>query len=132
MKKAIFIFALLLALTVAVSAQSYTVQEVTGRVQKESGSNRINVTSGETLTDETIIHTGVGASLMLRNGDDTFAVTAAKSGKLSELVIPAAGVRVRGNALRADTTEVTRTTGQLSTAAGRASDLAADDNVAAE
>jgi hypothetical protein len=132
MKKVIFVLALTVVFAMAVSAESYTVQEVTGRVHKESGSNRINVTIGETLTDDTMIHTGVGASLILKNGDNTFAVTAARSGKLSELIVSAEGVRVRGSAVRTDTSEVTRTTGQISTAAGRASDFAEDENVAAE
>jgi len=131
MKRIAVLLALLFALTVCAFAQSYTVQGVTGRVQQEKGNSRVDVKIGDTLTAETMIYTGVGASLVLKEGDKTFTVAAAKSGKISELAA-ASGVRISGNVARTDTAAVSRTTAQASTASARASDAAADADIAAE
>ena len=111
-------------------AQNYTVQEVKGRVQKESGSSRIDVNAGDILGADTVIITGVGASLILKDGDKTLTVPSARNGKVSELAT--SGVRISGNIARADTNAVTRTSAQVSTASARASDAAKDDDIAAE
>jgi len=132
MKKLIVLLALLFAMTVCAFAQNYTVQGVTGRVQQEKGGSRVEVKAGDTLTAETIIHTGVGASLVLKEGDKTFTVTAAKSGKVAELAAAASGVRISGNIAKTDTTTVGRTTTQVSTASGRASEAAGQADIAAE
>jgi len=132
MKKGILFFVIAMIIATAVSAQSYTVQEVTGRVQKEAGSNRVNITAGETLNADAMIHTGVGASLVLKAGDNTFTVPAARSGMLSELITSASGVRIGGNITRTDATAAGRNIGQISTASARASDAADALDVAAE
>jgi hypothetical protein len=132
MKKSMLLVVLTCAMTAAVFAQSYTVQSVTGRVQQERGGNRVDVAAGDTLSAETVIHTGIGASLVLKEGERTLTVTAAKSGKVSGLASAATGVRITGNVARTDTAAVTRTTGQVGTASARASDAASDEDIAAE
>ena len=131
MKKIVFFGFLICAITVCVFAQNYTVQSVSGRVQRESGSSRVDVKAGDTLTAQTVIITGAGASLVLKEGTRTFTVPAAKNGTVAELVT-AAGIRIGGNIVRTDTEAVTRTTGQTSTASARASEAAQDEDIAAE
>jgi len=132
MKKSIFLLIIVIAITAAVSAQSYTVHEVTGRVQREAGNNRVNVSVGDTITADTVIHTGVGASLVLKSGDDSFTVFAARNGMVSELISSASGVRISGSVIRVDTNAVARTGGHIPTASARASDAAQEDDIASE
>jgi hypothetical protein len=132
MKKIVFLMAMLCAMTVCVFAQSYTVQSVTGRVQQEKGGDRVELKAGDTLSGDTVVHTGVGASLVLKEGDKTFTVTAARSGKVAELTAAAPGVRISGNVAKTDTGAVSRTTAQASTASARASEAAQDEDIAAE
>ena len=132
MKKIVFLAVLMIAAAVCAFAQSYTVQSVSGRVQRESGSNRLDVGVGDILTADTVIITGVGTSLVLKAGDRTFTVPAARNGKVSELAAASSGVRIGGNVVRTDTGAVSRTTGQVSTASARASDAARDEDIAAE
>ena len=133
MKKIVVLLVMMCVFTVCVFAQSYTVQSVAGRVQQEKGGSRVDIKAGDTLTADTVIHTGVGASMVLKDGDKTFTVPAAKSGKVSEQAVPAAsGVRISGNVARTDIGTVNRTTAQVSTASARASDAAKNEDVAAE
>ena len=132
MKRVGFLVLIALAVTVAVFAQNYSVQEVTGRVEREAGNQRVAIRVGDTLTADTVIHTGVGASLVLKNGDRTFTVQAVRNGKVSELITTASNVRITGNITRVDTAETSRTTTQVSTASARASDAAAGEDIAAE
>ena len=132
MKKVIFVLVIALTITGVAFAQNYTVESVTGRVQREAGSNRVNVDVGDVLTSSTVIHTGVGASLVLKAGDNTFTVSAARSGVVSDLITTASGVRIGGNITRSDTGAVARATGQIATASARASDAADDNDVSAE
>jgi len=132
MKKIAILFVMMCALTVCVFAQSYTVQNVTGRVQQEKGGKSVDVKAGDTLSADTVIHTGVGASLVLKEGDKTFTVTAARNGKVAELIIAASGIRIGGNIAKTDTSVASRTTAQASTASARASDAAQDADIAAE
>jgi hypothetical protein len=130
--KKIVLLAIIGCVTVAaVFAQSYTVQTVTGRVELERNGNRVAVKEDDTLTAETVIHTGIGASLVLKQGEQTFTVGAARSGKLSELTA-ASGVRIGGNVARTDTGAVSRSNTSLATGSARASDAAADEDIAAE
>jgi hypothetical protein len=132
MKKLLWI-AFFMCVTAAISfAQSYTVQSVTGRVQREANGTRVDVKVGETLTAETVIHTGIGAALTLSESGRTLTVPAARSGKVAELSTAASGVRISGNVTQVNTDAVSRTTGQVSTASARASNAAQDENIAAE
>jgi len=133
MKKIVLLMIMTFAMTVCVFAQSYTVQEVTGRVQQEKGNSNVDVKVGDTLSADTVIHTGIGASLVLKDKDNkTFTVAAARNGKVSELATASSGVRIRGNVTKTDTGAVSRTTAQASTASARASEAAADVDIDAE
>ena len=132
MKKIVFLTVLMFALTVCVFAQSYTVQSVTGRVQQEKNGSRVEVKAGETLSGDTVIYTGIGASIVLKEGDKTFTIKAARNGKVSELATTASSVTISGNVAKTDTGAVTRTTAQASTASARASDAAQEADIAAE
>jgi len=136
MKKAVFVIVIALAVTSAVfaqNAQSYTVQSVAGRVQMEAGNNRVEVAVGDVLSADTVIHTGIGASLVLISGDRTVSVPAAQNGKkIADLVTSGSGIRISGNVAVIDTGAVNRNVGQVSTASARASDAAADLDIAAE
>jgi len=68
---------------------------------------------------------------VLKEGDKTFTISAAKSGKVSELAF-AGGVKISGNIAKTDTAAVNRTTAQASTASARASEAAAGADIAAE
>jgi len=131
MKKITVLLVLLFAMAVCAFAQTYTVQMVTGRVQQEKGGNRIDVKIGDTITADTVVYTGVGASLVIKEGEKTFTISAAKSGKVSELA-SASGVKISGNIAKTDTAAVNRTTAQASTASARASEAATDNDIAAE
>ena len=122
----------MLSLTVCVFAQNYIVQSVSGRVQQEIRGSRVDVKVGDTLSAETVIHTGASASLILKDGNKTLSVPAARSGKLSDLTAVASGVRAGGSVARVDTSTISRTTSQVSTASARASDSAKDEDIAEE
>ena len=132
MKRIGFLVLIALAVNATVFSQNYTVQEVTGRVERESGSQKVVVKAGDTLTSNTVIYTGIASSLVLNDGVKSFTIQAARSGKVSELINAASGIRIGGNITRVDTAEASRTTTQVSTASARASDAAADEDIAAE
>ena len=132
MKRVGFLMLIALVVVAAVSAQNYTVQEVTGRAERESGNQKVAIKVGDTLTANTVIYTGVASSLVLKNGDKSFTVPAVRSGKVSELITTATGIRLGGSITRVDTEQANRTTTQVSTASARASDAAADEDIAAE
>lgn len=132
MKKSIILIILVCGLAVCAFAQEYTVQNVSGRVQRESGNVRVDVKAGDIISADTVIHTGVGASVVLKSGDKTFTIQAMRNGKVAELAAASSGVRISGTVTRTDTSSVSRTTGQVSTASARASDAANDADIAAE
>ena len=133
MKKVLFLAILVCAVAVFAFAQDFTVQSVTGRVQRESGNQKIDVAAGDVLKADTVIITGVGASVVLKDADGkTFTVSAVKNGKVAELTKSAAGIRIGGNVAKTDTGAAIRTTTQVGTASARASDQAGEDNIANE
>jgi hypothetical protein len=132
MKRIVILFAFMCVMAVCVFAESYTVQSVTGRVQQEKGGSRVELKVGDTITADTIIHTGVGASVVLKTGDKTLNVTAAKSGKVSEVASAPSSVQIKGSVAKTDTGAVNRTTAQASTASARASEAAQGEDIAAE
>jgi hypothetical protein len=132
MKRTLLFAILVCVVTAFTYAQSYTVQSVSGRVQQEANGVRVDVKAGDTLNADTIVHTGIGASLVLTDGGKTLTVPAAKSGTVTELSVAASGVRISGNVSLVNTNAVTRTTGQVSTASARASDAAQGEDIAAE
>ena len=133
MKKIVIFVILAVVFSAFVFAENFTVQSVTGRVERESGSQKIAVKAGDILSSETVIHTSVGASVVLKDsGDKAVTVPAARSGNVAELTKASAGVRIGGNVARTDTGAVNRTTAQVGTASARASDAAAGEDIAAE
>ena len=133
MKKVVLVVLIAMAVTAAVAAQSYTVQSVSGRVQREAGNSRIDIAVGDVLSADTIIHTGIGAALVVRVGERTVNIPAAQNGmRLAELVASGSGIRISGNVVQVDTGAVSRTTAQVGTASARASDAAEDDDITAE
>jgi len=107
--------------------------EVTGRVQQEKGNSNVDIKAGDTLSADTVIHTGIGASLTLKDKDNkTFTVAAARDGKVSELATASSGVRIKGSISKMDTGAVNRATAQASTASARANEVIADVDVNAD
>ena len=126
MKKVILVLVIALAVTMAVSAQNYVVQEVTNRVEREVSSGKWEpVKAGDTLRAETVIRTVIGASLTVKNGEQVLTVGALKNGKLSELVAGGSVIQIQGRVSETDTAMTSRGTGRVSTASARASDAAA-------
>ncbi|MDR0313780.1 MAG: hypothetical protein LBI14_09290 [Treponema sp.] len=132
MKKLFLFVVLVCVMAVSAFAQTYTVQSVSGRVQREANGVRVDVKVGDILTAQTIIHTGIGAVLTLNDGSRTLTVPAARSGTVADLSVAASGVRISGNVSQVDTNAVNRTTGQVSTASARASSAAQDEDISAE
>lgn len=131
MKKLIvFLMLACLLTTFAFTAERFTVQSVKGTVEKVSGGA---IKAGDALDGQTVIRTGVGASVVLMDADGkSITVPAARNGKVSDLAKAAVGVRIGGNVVRTDTDAVSRTTGQVGTASARASDQAGGEDIAAE
>jgi hypothetical protein len=133
MKRIVLLMLMVCAMTVCVFAQGYTVQSVTGRVQQEKGSSRVDINVGDTLAADAVIHTGIGASLTLKDKDNkTFTVAAARDGKVSEIATASSGVRINGNVAKTNTGAVSRATAQASTASARANEVIADVDAAAD
>ena len=131
--KRIMFFAIILCVAAGFAfGQSYTVQSVTGRVEKDSGGQRVAVKTGDSLDAAAVIYTGIGASLVLAQGEKTYTVPAARNGKVTDLAAASSGVRIGGNVARVETGAVNRTTAQIGTASARASDAARNEDFAAE
>ncbi|MDR3020068.1 MAG: hypothetical protein LBU66_04100 [Treponema sp.] len=130
MKKIIMILVIALAVTMAVSAQNYTVQEISGRVEREAGSGKWEaVQVGETLNADTVIRTVIGSNLTLKSGDDVLVVGPMKNGKLSEVAGSGSVIQV-GRVSSTNTSAANREVGRVSTASARASDAASDAELA--
>ena len=132
MKKFGVVLVMICVISAFAFADSFTVQNVTGRVERESGSQRIAVKAGDTLDGGTVIHIGVGATIVLKDGEKTYTVPAARTGKVAELTKAAAGVRIGGVVARTETGTASRTSTQVGTASARASDAAGGDDIASE
>lgn len=71
MKKIVLILIIALAVTAAGFSQAanYTVQEVTGRVERNAGGDKWEpVKAGETLGADTVVRTVIGANLTVKHG----------------------------------------------------------------
>ena len=131
MKRFLVTMVIALAVTAAVCAQSgsagYTVQEVTGRVERDAGNGKWEaVKTGETLRADAVIRTVIGASLTVKDGDNILTVGPMKNGKLADIVSDGAAIQIQGKVSQTDTDAVSRTGGRLSTASARASDAAGE------
>jgi hypothetical protein len=133
MKKTVLVLIVFMAICGAAFGQSFTVQSVSGRVERETGGGRWEaVKTGDTLVGETVIRTGIGARFVLASEGRTFSVGAVQTGPLSALAGSGAGIRIDGRVAQPDTGEVSRTPGRVSTASARARDAAAEEDIAAE
>jgi len=128
MKKMIFLAVFVCAAAALVFADNFTVVSVTGRVEKESGNQRIEVRVNEVLDGNVILHTGVGATVVLRDeSGKSVTVSAGRNGSVTELTSAAApSVRIGGTISRTDTSAASRTTAQVGTASARASTSVVD------
>jgi hypothetical protein len=133
MKKLLLVLIVFMAIIGAAFGQSFTVQSVSGRVERETGAGRWEtVKAGDALAGETVIRSGIGARLVLASEGRTFSVGAVQTGQLAALAGNSGGIRIDGRVAQTDTGEVSRTTGRVSTASARASDAAAEEDIAAE
>jgi hypothetical protein len=132
MKKTLLGLIAFMAICGAAAAQSFTVQNVSGRVERETAGRWETVKAGDALTGETTIRTGIGAALTLVSEGRTFSVGAVQTGRLASLTGSAAGIRIEGRVIQTDTGAVSRTTGRIGTASARASDAAMEEDIAAE
>jgi hypothetical protein len=134
MKKMIFLAILVFAAAALVFADNFTVVSVTGRVERESGSQRIAVRANEVLDGSVIIYTGVGASVVLRDESGrSVTVSAGRNGSVAELTSATTpSVRIGGTISRTDISAAGRTTAQVGTASARASVSVMDVEAAIE
>jgi len=132
MKKWILVLVMAMVTAGFVFAQNYTVESVTGFVQKEAGGKRENLRAGELLNADTVIHIAAEASLVLKFGERMINIPSARSGRVADLSSTGSGLRIGGNVSRVDTTTTSRVSGQAITASARASDAARDDDISAE
>jgi hypothetical protein len=132
MKKLLLVLIIAAAVGGAAFGQSFTVQSVSGRVEREKGGGWEAVKAGDTLAGEALIRTGIGARLVLASEGRTLSVGAVQTGPLASLVGNGAGIRIDGKVARTDTGELGRSTGRISTASARAGDAAAAEDIAAE
>jgi hypothetical protein len=131
--KKIMLLLIIMTAAVAAFAQSFTVQNVSGRVERETSGGKWEVVkAGDALTGDTVIRTGIGAKLTLASDARTFSVGAVQTGSVTSLAGNTAVIRIDGRVAQTDTGEVSRTTGRVSTASARASDAAVEEDIAAE
>jgi len=126
MKRVILILVIVFAVTMAVSAQTYTVQEITGRVEQNAGGRWEPVNVGDTLRADAVIRTLIGARLSIRSGNDILTVGAMRNGILMELLDNSAVIQLQDRVSHTDTEATERISGRVTTASARASDAAGD------
>jgi hypothetical protein len=132
MKKLLLVLIIAAAVGGAAFGQSFTVQSVSGRGEREKGGGWEAVKAGDALTGDAVIRTGIGARLLLASEGRTFSVGAVRTGPLSTLAGSGSGIRIDGRVAQTDTGELSRNTGRISTASARAGDAAAEEDIAAE
>jgi hypothetical protein len=128
MKRMIFLLILVCAAAAFVFAENFTVVSVTGRVEKESGNQRVVVRVNEVIDGNVVIHTSADASVVLRDESGrSVTVAAGRDGSVAELTrATTPSVRVGGTINRTDTSAASRTTTQVGTASARASTSVVD------
>ena len=132
MKKTVMIALFALMTAAAVFAQ-YTVEEVSGRVERDAGKGKWEaVKTGDSLKADTIIKTAVGANLKVKFNGKVLTVGPMKTGKIEDLAGSSSTIQIQGKVVQTDTSTVNRNSGNASTASARASDAAAEIEVAEE
>ena len=134
MKRIVFLVIIAFFTAGAVFGQNYTVRSITGQVQRESGSRRVNIRSGETLSANTVIHTALGASIVLRHGDIEAAIPAVRSGRVADLFAQVVqdSEAAPGAVNRVTAAPAASPAGQVSTASARARVGIAEDDAEEE
>ena len=133
MKKTLFVLIAFMAAGGAAFAQSFTVESVSGRVERETAGGKWEaVKAGDALEGGVVVRTGIGARLTLASGGRTFSVGSVRSGTVASLAGNGTGIRIDGRVAQTDTAPVSRTTGRVSTASARAVDAAEAEDIAAE
>jgi hypothetical protein len=113
----------------AVFALDYTVQSITGTVEREVSPGKWEaVKAGAVLSDAAVVNVGLNSSLVLKEADKTLTISAMQKGALKSLLQTgaASGIRIGGKVSESNTTISARGTANVSTASTRASDAAAD------
>jgi hypothetical protein len=129
MKKMLVFLCLGLAVGGMAFADGYTVQSVTGKVEREVSPGKWEaVKDGAVLSASAVINTGLNSSLVLMDGGKTVTIRAMQKGAVEALVRSntVAGVRIGGTVSGSNTAESVRGTSNISTASTRASDAAED------
>ncbi|MDR2477781.1 MAG: hypothetical protein LBD48_00555 [Treponema sp.] len=133
MKKTLLMVIIGLALAGTAFAQSYAVQNCTGRIEREvSGGKWEALKTGDILTADMTIRTGVNSSLVLKSGEQTFVIGAVQTGKVSVLAGNTVSIRIEGKVSQTDTGSVSRSNIRVGTASARAGDAANEEDIAAE
>jgi len=133
MKKTVIFILILMMAAMGIFAQSYIVDEVSGSVTIDTGGGKLEqIKVGDKLTADTIIRTGIGASLKVKLDELTLIVGSAKNGRLGDLAGSSTGIQIQGRVSQTDTTVLNRTSSSAVTASARGSDEAADLEVAEE
>jgi hypothetical protein len=122
MKRLILMTILVCAAAAFIFAENFTVVSVTGRVEKESGNQRVAVRANEVIDGDVVIHTAADSSVVLRDESGrNVTVAASRDGSVAELTRATPNVRVGGTINRTDTSAASRNTGNVGTASARAS-----------
>jgi hypothetical protein len=79
-----------------------------------------------------VIRTGIGAQLTLSFEGKTLSVGAVQTGPLATLAENSTAIRIDGRVVQTDTSQLSRNTSRISTAAARAGDASEESNIAAE
>jgi type IV secretory pathway TrbL component len=127
--KKLVVVGLILAAGAVFGLESYTVQNVTRRVEQEIRSGTWEaVKAGDVLSGETILRTGIDASVTVTAEGQTSVIGAMKNGAVAVLAgdTKGTGVRIGGQVSRTDTGTADRNTGRISTASARAGDAAGE------
>ena len=133
MKKLVLAALIAMAVSAVAFAQSYTVQEITGRVERDAGGGKWElVKAEETIKAGTVIKTGIGASLKIKLDDQVLTIGPAKTGKIEEIAGSGAGITLQGKVSQTDTSAAGRSSGSAVTASARASSAAAEIDIAEE
>jgi len=129
MKRVLLAIVVLVLAGAVFGIESYTVQNVTGRVEREVKSGTWEaIKAGDVLTGEMVLRTGIGASVTVLAGENPSVIGAAKTDTVAVLVSGAKNnsVRISGQISKTDTGAADRNTGRIGTASARASDAAGE------
>jgi hypothetical protein len=129
MKKILVLIALALVVSGVYALENYTVQTVSGRVEREASPGKwVAVQEGESIPANTVIRTGVNSSLVLKSDSGTTVVKALQNGEAGVLAgsATASGIKLSGKVAETNTSALERNSAKLSTASARASNAVED------